>query len=674
MKNFFGFLSLAVILAVIPGAADRSTASMPMEQGSGQAVVQDLCVEDAAPGSKWVDIGPLGADIGTLDEFHGRSRELFAASSAGIIYRTVNLGATWIRRGAVGSGLLDMVVNPLDRRRLYALAAGYRSAEPYYFYRVLISSDGGATWRSSELPARCQAAELAIHPSAPGVLWASGCKGFEAPNPTEALALFRSNDEGASWTVIEPDPDDLAEFYPGSLSIAPSDPAVMYVSGFAHDIADPRVYRTLDGGASWTNVTGPFDNPRDLVVDARDPMKVLLAGYDKTGSSEYGQATFHSSDGGATWTVAEGRTDFGTLAADAVRADTFYGTLGPDLYRSTDGGATWVRRGPIPRWHIVSAVGGLFAFGPDGVFRSFDAGLTWKARNRGFRERPVFSFAVAPSAPRTMYAHDSSGVFRTANAGRSWTALIRDEAYETRLRVDPSSPRRLFLLEKGPPGLKESRDGGRTWVQRFASASGPRDFDVVWAPRFRIAVANDENDLPISDDGTSWRTLRIGTAESEFPQAVALAPSDPDRIFVGTYGAILVTTDLGSSWTKAALETSRNVRALAVHPADPDLALAGVGRAWDPAAPVALLRTTDGGASWTKVGDFDAVSIRFDPRRPSKVFAGGSGGLYVSIDAGATWTAMSAGLPSTDVRVVDLDRTGRIVYAATAGGIWKRKS
>jgi len=189
-------------------------------------------------------------------------------------------------------------------------------------------------------------------------------------------------------------------------------------------------------------------------------------------------------------------------------------------------------------------------------------------------------------------------------------------------------------------------------------------------------------------DGGVWRTTNAGvTWEPLFDRepiasvgALAVAPSDPKVIYVGTgeasirsditYGAgVYKSTDGGEHWQLMGLEDTRHIGKILIDARNPDVVLvAALGHAYGPSAARGVFRTTDGGRTWTKVlykdPDTGAIDLAADPDDPQVVYAalwqarrppweqyqpdeGPGGGVYKSTDGGATWTRLSGhGLPT----------------------------
>ncbi|HVS36237.1 MAG TPA: hypothetical protein VMS17_11700 [Gemmataceae bacterium] len=203
-----------------------------------------------------------------------------------------------------------------------------------------------------------------------------------------------------------------------------------------------------------------------------------------------------------------------------------------------------------------------------------------------------------------------------------------------------------------------------------------------------------------TDGGDSWAavfdqqdTLSLG--------AVAVAPSDPNVVWVGTGEAnarnsaswgdgVCKSTDGGKTWKNMGLKESRQIGRIVVHPTKPDIVFVAVaGRFWGPSKERGLYRTIDGGASWEQVkfldDDTGFIDLAIDPSDPNilyaasccerrDAFAGGNPivqtgphtGLFKSEDGGKTWNKMTAGLPDGPFGRCGLSvyrKDPRIVYA-----------
>ena len=207
---------------------------------------------------------------------------------------------------------------------------------------------------------------------------------------TYAGGILKSGDAGASWTVVAP---ELRGQTVNALALDRSAPRTVFAGTYSSG-----VWRSADGGATWKRVLfGGKDLPdRHAPVNALavDPVnaKVVYAATD-TG---FNAGVWRSADGGATWTQSTtglpNHFRLNALALDPKSTSTLYvGTNGDGVYKSTDAGRTWAPTGEALRKEIVlslavdpGASATIYAgtMGA-GVFKSTDGGVSWTPPARG---------------------------------------------------------------------------------------------------------------------------------------------------------------------------------------------------------------------------------------------------------------------------------------------------
>ena len=205
--------------------------------------------------------------------------------------------------------------------------------------------------------------------------------------------------------------------------------------------------------------------------------------------------------------------------------------------------------------------------------------------------------------------------------------------------------------------------------------------------------------------GNSWRNISDGQFKSGTIGAIAVAPSDPNVIYVGTgehavrgqsstYGdGVYKSTDQGRTWRNIGLGATRQVGAVRVHPQNPDVVyVAAQGDRWKGTADRGVYRSTDGGKTWMLVlkgenATSGASDLAMDPSNPRILYAamwdhqrlpwmvrsGGPGsGIWKSLDGGDTWTRLTEGLPKLLGKIgvavsANPDRIYAIAEAETGG-------
>jgi photosystem II stability/assembly factor-like uncharacterized protein len=261
----------------------------------------------------------------------------------------------------------------------------------------------------------------------------------------------------------------------------------------------------------------------------------------------------------------------------------------------------------------------LYAGTERGLYRTADGGDRWEHLPSPLDETVIWSLAVDPGAPDTLFAGVCPAtLFRSRDGGRSWERLAAEmpAACEgapivprvTCVLVDPEDSRRVYAgVEIG--GVRRSRDGGDTWETLAQGLSSEDIHGLAISPGTRLGpprtlLATTNNDANLSeDDGQSWQPLRV---RDRFPwpycRVAASAPEDPDLIYVGagngppgTEGGLYRTTDRGRSWERLPLPVPPNstIWNLAFHAADP-------ARIYAISVSGQLFRSLDRGISWEK--------------------------------------------------------------------------
>ncbi|MFN8574775.1 MAG: hypothetical protein U0132_22160 [Gemmatimonadaceae bacterium] len=209
------------------------------------------------------------------------------------------------------------------------------------------------------------------------------------------------------------------------------------------------------------------------------------------------------------------------------------------------------------------------------------------------------------------------------------------------------------------------------------------------------------------DNGGLWRSTDYGSnwvplfdhETTGSIGAIAVAPSDPSIIYVGSGAGIIrpdlatgdgfyKSTDAGKTWTNLGLHDTQMIAAVEVDPRDPNrVFVAALGHPYGPNAERGVFRSTDGGRTFQKVLYKDeytsANDVRIDPSDPNVVYAtlwqqqqafwegggfgGGGNGVFKSTDGGTTWKQLTDGLPSVlQANLAIAPSNPKVVYAMVA--------
>ena len=343
----------------------------------------------------------------------------------------------------------------------------------------------------------------------------------------------------------------------------------------------------------------------------------------------------------------------------------------------------------------VAPSGPLIGAGSQGVWRSDDDGVRWTERNQGLSAMPISSLAVAAAGPESLVVFAGRGVYRSGDRGTTWRRLYTDleEPYVELgdgAVMDPRFPRTLYAL--GSDGfldlLGRSRDGGRTWaalpfpygscggsiceLSMSALALDPRRPERLYLGGYVFFHFGPRgNFLFRSDDGFETSTL---LHPLEFPSSLVIDPND-GTLFGLTCRRLYRSRNEAESWQRVGLGLPEKLCAwapvLAVGPgAQPKVYVATRDRG--------VFVSTNAGATFSPMNsglETASVSVlAVDPSEPTKLYAGVSGrGVFAWNSKRRIWEALNEGLPIADFGAeLKVDpRHSDVLYAGTAQGLFR---
>ena len=289
----------------------------------------------------------------------------------------------------------------------------------------------------------------------------------------------------------------------------------------------------------------------------------------------------------------------------------------------------------------------------------------------------------------------------------SFTAAVIFAGLSIAHAQDESSAENVVYDEKLYKGMKY-RSVGPTRGGRSTAVTGVPD-----APFTFYMGATGGGVWKTLNAGQSWENISGGTFKVGSIGAIAVAPSDPNVVYVGTGSAcprgnvsvgngVYKSTDAGKSWKHIGLPEAGQIGRIRVHPYDADLLyLAALGHIFGPNEERGVFRSDNGGQTWDKIlyvsEQTGAIDLSMNPKNPRQIFAamwraerkpwtlidgGDESGLYLSVDGGDVWRKLKGGLPEGEVGRIGVSvspaNSDRVYAVITArndnGGIWRSEN
>jgi photosystem II stability/assembly factor-like uncharacterized protein len=660
----------------------------------------------------WQFVGPTNVsgrmtDIAVVTP-KGENYIIYVAGASGGVWRTNNEGVTWepVFEHAASTSIGDVTVAPSDQNVVW-IGTGeaniFRSSMAGA--GVYKSVDGGESWRHMGLAGTHTIPRIIVHPTDPNTVYVAA-SGHEWTHD-EYRGLYKTTDGGESWERVLFLTDQTGVI---DLVMHPSDPNTLYAASWQRIRErwnDPRneptyggsgIYKTTDGGGSWTEVNDGLPEPRyrgRIGIDiARSNPNVIYAFLDNYETARE---------------APEGATDaYGRPRGPTIRGAT--------VYRSDNGGESWRRTSEqTPQMEGLSGTYG-WVFGqmrvdPNDEDKIYVMGLGLNVsedQGRTFRSLRGMhgdhhGLWIDPDNSDYLVNVNDGGVAISYDGGENWRTFYDNLPLVQFFNIahDMDDPFRVYgsVQDHGSYRGVVDLSGGRNNIQpvEFESAPGgegsshaidPTDPNTVYSAGFygtiqRSNMATGETRRLVPEPPPGEAAYR-----GQWVAPFIISPHNPRIIYHGM-NYLFRSLDRGDHWERISPDLTYNdpdkygdipyqtIFSIAESPFKFGLIYVGTddGRVW---------RTDDGGGNWTEINRglpyqkwvAELVASKYDE---ATVYMAQNGKrdddfapyLWKSTDYGESWASIVGNIPSGPVNVIKEDpENPDILYVGTDLGVY----
>jgi len=558
---------------------------------------------------QWRLIGPFrGGRANAVAGVTSQPFVYYAGYTGGGVWKTENAGASWrnisdthFRTGSIGA----IAVAESDPNVVYVGTGEHaiRGQSSSYGDGVYKSTDAGKTWSRIGLEATKQISAVRVHPSNPDLVYVAGQGDRWKGTPDRGV--YRSSDGGKTWTHVLKGVN--ATSGPSDLSMDPTNPRILYAAFWDHQRVPWQVrsggpgsgvWKTTDGGDTWTRLTDGL--PRlmgkiGIAVSPANPDRVFaVVEAERSG-------LYRSDDAGKTWRLLSEDRNIVTrswyymkVVADPANADVVWVMNSPVL-KSIDGGRTFAT---VPATHVD---------------------------NHGFWINPKDTRYVANA--------NDGGVSISVDGGRSWsTQDNQPTAQFYHVMVDDVYPYKLYSGQQDNSAviIRSRSDGPNIGVRDWEDGPGCESANIgvdrrnpryVYGGCYQGIFEELDTETGLTRQIMAWPELSLTEPTDRiryrfnWTAPAVVSQHNPNVVYHGA-NVLFRTTDRGKTWAPISADLTRN-----------DKATQGWG-----GAPI-----TNEGAGGEVYGTI--VSIAESPHDAGTLYVGTDDGLVqVTRDGGRTWT------------------------------------
>jgi photosystem II stability/assembly factor-like uncharacterized protein len=512
------------------------------------------------------------------------------------------------------SGLQWRLIGPFRGGRVVAVAGIPGNSTTFYFGSVgggvWQTTDSGVVWKPIfDGQPIASIGALAVAPSDPKVIYAGTGEADIRSNLSSGDGVYKSTDGGHTWANIGlRDSRQISR-----IVVDPQNANVVYVGafGYAYGPNNERgVYKSTDGGASWTKVLdqGPDIGVSDLAIATEDPKTLFATTWrsHRPPWSTYGpidgpgSGLFRSQDSGQSWSRLTGKGlpdgDWGrTAVAVAPNGKRVYAIISaskkPGLYRSDDGGNSWTLQNDDRRLFSRAWYFGNITVDPNNpdviyvpniaLYRSEDGGKTIPVLRGAPGGDDYHQIWVDPKDSSRMILGTDQGATISVDYGQTWSSWYNQPTAQFyHVITDDRFPYTLYGTQQdsGSAGVRSRTDSGlitaRDWFPASGSESGyiapdPKDPNILYVTGTLGDVTRFNIRTSLSQDIAPWPVHNFGVDinarkyRDPWTPVLLFSPFDKKTLYLGTQ-YVMKTLDGGLHWEIISPDLSGSTQ----HPGD----------------------------------------------------------------------------------------------------------
>lgn len=692
--------------------------AMPSPQEMEAIQNQYLGKQHSVKASNWSLVGPVHtqqdqgeqgreqANVYSIDQCAAQPNLMYLGTEPGEVYKSIDGGNNWTNTSMnenFGSGVTAVEVHPTSGNIVFA---GGNAG-------VFRSINGGSTWTNVLPNTNFGVNEILINPGNDQIVLAATDKGLyrstdggtnwtqlytqatydvKANTANNAILymlknnpgliiceFYSSNDFGATWTLQSngwySSTDPARNDGGGRLAVTPADPNRVYAyligEAKANDYGYIGVYKSLDGGNSWSLPNGPAGGPYTtshlnlaygnpswtyhqgfyncaIVASATDPDEILVGGLN----------LYRSNDAGSTFEAVSGYVG-GPLNLHVDNQD--FRQINGNTWITTDGGA----------YLSTDFFNTEYLFKMDGVHGSDYWGF-----GSGWNE-DVMVGGLYHNGNLAYYENYGAGNFLALGGGEAPTGY-----------VNPGNNRKTYFSDIGGAFIPLNINDPINW---FGGSMSPNE--SYWAAEssemefhpncYNIAFIGKENKLWKTEDGGGSYSIveTFGSNVNNVINYIEISSSNPDVMYVtqrpasGSTGTLWKTTNGGILWSPVTIPGGNSRRILiTIDPTNENELWMAYPSGSNGSK---VYHTTNGGNTWTNITtaalDNESIqSLVYVAGTADGVYAGTSRAIYY-YSSGTGWNIDNSGLPTfTNTNILrPFYRDGKIRTASYGKGIWE---